>query len=497
MPAVHAGSSEPAGGSSLLRLGIGVFVVALGLRLVFGRLIAGTYDYDEFVLLLLARDFAHGATPYRDFMFFHPPGALALLRGIEPLTALWWPLARIASSAIDSATAAMVFFVGSRMFDRRTGVAAGLVYAASPLALVSSVRVGQDPLITAIGMLGITALVVGPEKRRAVLAGVCLGLAVWVKYPALYFAPVYLLLSPRRFVVVAAVGVCTFGLLLVPFLGQWHALYTQTVSFQHTRWMMPLTQRLATTALFWIALNALALPGLWRRAPAWLVAGFGLGGLFLFVPQVYYHYFVPVVPFAALLAGVTVANRTGDAWTRTPYPSPSPETQWRGNRIEALDLGETSPGNPSAIRSVSRIPGWRSVPVLAAMLIPMLLAAAVIDAGGYSPLYVTAARFSDVEPTVKLLDSDSTSNEAVLADRFEYAYLAHRPALAHYFWNVGVLVNTEYLERRVNRARAVVVSSGASSGYPIGFTSYLNQHYRHVNKPTTTVWLLPRRNPKH
>ena len=450
MPAAQATKSEPARGSSLLRIGVGVFLAALGLRLVFGRLVANTYDYDEFVLLLLARDFAHGAVPYRDFMFFHPPGALVWLRSIEPVTSLWWPGARILTSLIDSATAVMVFVVGCRVFDRRTGTAAGLVYAASPLALISSVRVGQDPLITALGMLGLTVLVLGPDRRWAVTAGVCLGIATWIKYPALYFAPVYLLLAPRRFLWLAAAAIGSFVALIAPFSGQIHAVYVQTVTFQHARWSMPLTQRIETVAIYWIALNAPAIPGLTRRVPAWLIAGFALGGLFVLVPQVYYHYFVPVVPFAALLAGITLA----------------------------------------------RSKHWRRVPAVLAAIVPGLLAAVVIDAGGYSPLYLTAARLSDVAPTVRLLETRSTANEPVLADRFEYAYLAHRPALAHYFWNVGVLVNAGYLERRVSGARVVVMSSGASSGFPTGFTAYLNQHFQRISRPTTTVWLVPRTHPK-
>jgi hypothetical protein len=446
MSAAWAALFRRGGGLSVLKLGMTVFVVALVSRLVFGWLIADTYDYDEFVLLLLARDFAHGDVPYRDFMFFHPPGALVLLRAIEPLTSLWWPAARIATSIIDSATSTVVFIIGLRVFDKRTGFAAGLVYAVSPLALVSAVRVGQDPLVTAFGTLAVALLLIGPKRRWAVATGVCLCIAAWIKYPGLYFVPVCLLISPRRFPFVVLGGACTLAALLFPFVGQAHALYTQTVTFQHTRWAMAMNQRLGTTAFFWIALNALAMPALIRRVPAWLLVAFALGGLFVFTPQVYYHYFVPVVPFASLLGGRTL----------TGFRS------W-GRHIAA-----------------------------AAMLLSALLVAAIIDLGGHSPLYVTAARLSEVQPTVQLLDQRSSSGESVLADRFEYAYLAHRPALAHYFWNVGVLVNARYLESRVHAARAVVLSSGASSGYPTGFTEYLNKRYNRLSTPTTYVWFLPR-----
>lgn len=434
------------GGTSRVSLVITVFTAALALRLIFGRLIADTYDYDEFVLLLLSRDFAHGAVPYRDFMFFHPPGILVLLRSIEPLTTTWWPAARLAMTLVDSVTAVLVCFIGLRVFDRRVGLAAGLVYAASPLALISAVRVGQDPLLTMLGTLSITLLLLPAKARWTVLSGILLAAAIWIKYPAIYFGPVLLLLAPRRFPLVFAVATITLAILFFPFHDQLSALYDQTVTFQHMRWAMAFDQRILTTLLWWIAVNALALPALIRRPPGWIVVGFALGGLFVFTSQVYYHYFVPVVPFAALLAGMTLA----------------------------------------------RVRSWRPPVVIGVMLLCAVLAATILNLGGHSPLYVTAARLSEVQPTVKLLDTVTTHRESVLADRYEYAYLAQRPALAHYFWNIGVLVNAKYLERRVSGARAVVLSSGASSGYPSGFTTYLDRHFPRLVRPTTRVWLIPR-----
>ena len=422
---------------------VAVFAAALTLRLVFGRLIANTYDYDEFVLLLLARDFAGGAVPYRDFMFFHPPGALVLLREIAPITALWWPLARIAMSVIDAVTATLIFYIGVRVFDLRTGFAAGIAYAASPLALISGVRVGQDPLVTALGTAAILLLTLPARKRWAVAAGVCLGAAVWVKYPAAYFIPICLLVAPRRFGWVALGTVVTLAALFAPFIGDARLLYSQTVTFQHSRWTMALDQRLLTGLLFWLGANLLALRAVLQRQPLWLVAGFALGGAFILAPQVYYHYFVPVLPCGALL--------TARALSRLRF-------RWR--------------------------------PVLLAVAAGTLAWAAVLDAGGRSPLYITAARLSEVQPTVGILARTTSPGQSVLADRYEYAFLSGRQSAAHYFWNVGVLVNARYLERRLRTARAVVLSSGASSGYPTGFAAYLNARFPRLVTPTTTVWIL-------
>lgn len=421
-----------------------VLSFALGLRLLVAALTSGTYDYDEFVILLLSRDYAHGAVPYASFMFFHPPGALVVFRAIEPLTALWWPLARLFLIGVDTATALLVWYTGRRLYGPAGGLAAGLLYAASPLALVSAVRVGQDPLITALGMAGISLLVADHSHRAAVLAGACLALATWIKYPAILFVPVYLLLAPRRFVTCMLSAAVVGAGLMVPFLPTIHSLLSDTVTFQKTRWIMAPDQRVQTILLYWLLANVLAVVALFRTgAPGWLRLGFLMGGAFAFTSQVYYHYFVPIVPFAALLAAPMVAR----------WPS--------GLKRGLLVAGVAAAGV------------WGEL----------------IAQGGLSPLYVTAARFADIRPAIQVLVRDTRPGDSVLADRFEYAYLAGRRSTAHYFWNVGPLVDASYLERRVRRASAAVLSTGASSGFPPGFTAYLDQRYRRVESTTTTIWL--------
>jgi len=422
-----------------------VLATALLLRVGFALLTANTYDYDEFVLLLSGRDYAHGAVPYRDFMFFHPPGMLVLLRAVEPLTALWWPLARGMMLVIDSATAGLVWYLGRRLYGSRGGLAAGLLYALNPLALIAAVRVGQDSLITALGMGGLVLLLTSRSQKSAVLAGACLAVALWVKYPAVYFLPIYVLVAPRR-TAGMAMGLALAGAaLFLPYHAELHALWNQTIQYQRTRWSMNFGTRIETMALFWLAVNPLALVALRRRPPLWVAAGFALGGLFVFTSQVYYHYFVPVVPFAALL------------------------------------------GTPAALY-FTRLP---KPPLIALIGSVMLGWALIIDLGGQSPLFVTAARLSDIRPTIRLLDCTTQANAPILADRDEYPYLANRQAVAHYFWNVGVLVDAKYLEQRLPHAQAMVLSYGASSGYPAGLVAYLNAHYRRAETRANTVWLPP------
>jgi hypothetical protein len=148
--------------------------LALAIRLVFSALMADTFDPDEFVYLTLGRAFARGAVPYRDFMFFSPPGMAIFLRALDPLTMIWWPVARLAISLIDCVTAICVWRLATHLYGRRIGLVAGVIYAAQPIAVLSAVRVGEDPIVTALGMSGLTCLVVGRSWRGSVAAGVCL-----------------------------------------------------------------------------------------------------------------------------------------------------------------------------------------------------------------------------------------------------------------------------------------------------------------------------------
>jgi hypothetical protein len=179
--------------------------------------------------------------------------------------------------------------------------------------------------------------------------------------------------------------------------------------------------------------------------PIWLLAGFGLGGIFVLASQVYYHYFVPVVPFAALLGAPLLA----------------------------------------------RVRGNVRLPLAAVGLAVTVLWGLLIARGGRSPLYVTAAHFSAIKPTVELVRRETRPSQSVLADHDEYPYLADRQSLAHYFWDVGPLIDAHYLERRLRSTGAVVLSYGASSGYPTGFVDFLNRRYARTDTGATSVWLIP------
>lgn len=429
---------------------LAVVAAALVVRLLFALATSNTYDFDEFVILLLGRDFAHGSVPYRDFMFFHPPMILLIFHVLNPVIALWWPLARVLMACADAASAGLIWLIGYKMYGRRGAWTSAILYALHPLALVSAVRVGQDPVVTLFVLSAIATLIVGNSSWRGVAAGALFGAAVMTKLPALLFTPVMVLAAPRQ-LVKTFLGFAGLALLcLASFHAEWHQIYFDTVTFQRTRWTMNVTQRIETALIFWLLVNPLVVAAFIKRPRHWwLVAGWLVGAVFLLGSQVYYHYYAPVVPFACLLSGPVIAN-------------------WGRKALRGLVAGLCS---------------------LA------LVWAAWLNFGGSSPLYVTSARLSDVSSAVVFIKHHSDQHHAILADRFEYAYLSDRHALAHYFWNVGVLVNASYLKSKLGRTRLVVRSVGASSGYPSGFEEYVRKQSASHASATDIIYVLRPRFP--
>jgi hypothetical protein len=426
-----------------------VFVAAVVLRLVFALITSPTFDPDEFVILSLGRAVAGGAIPYRDLVFFHPPGMLALFAALQPLVTWWWPAGRLVTLLADSMTALCVWRIGKQYLNDGEALAAGLLYAASPIALISAVRVGPDPIITALGTAGLLFLLTTRAPRAgAIAAGICLALAVWTKYAALLYLPVYLVAAPQRARTLLVGWTAALLCLFAPFFGDASGLYTQTVAWQvNGRAPADFVHRLSSVGTYWLLLNPLSVLALLRtRRPTWLLLGFALGALFLLTPQAHYHYFAIVEPFAALLAA------------------------------------------PLATSIFRRTGGWR---LAACMVVLTLLWGFDIARGsGSLRLHVVAARLSDAQQVASILDRETRPSGTILADRLEYAFLAHRAPALNYFWDMNTWVNPGSLERQLPHVAAIVKTKGPST-FPSGFAEYVRrQHYPSEQTGLTFVWLI-------
>lgn len=432
------------------RYAAAVFLVALTARLAAAVLSGGTFDPDEFVLIALGRAVAHGAVPYRDITYYHPPGMLYFVAPLE-LVMRWWPASRIAVLAVDSVTAVLVWHIGRQLYAEWTARIAGFLYGVSPLALISATRVGPDPIITALGMFGLALLLRRESRSGPILAGACLALAVWTKYPSLLFLPVYVLAAPRY----ARRMVTAFGLtalaLFTPFLPEARGLFADTVAWQLAhREGADLLHRVGGVSTYWLGLNCLGAIGLLRgRHPRWLQVGFLAGGLFLLTSQAYYHYFVPTVPFAALLAAPVI--------------------------------------QPFVVR-------WRHAFASAAIGMTLLWS---IDVGFGPPaarLCISASRLSSVQTTVTAIEHATPDDSTILTDEFEYSLLADRRDAREYFWNMEGSVSASGLETQLSNVKAVVETAGTSGTYPKGFIDYVEDlKARRIRAGGAVVWVLPAR----
>jgi hypothetical protein len=424
---------------------LAIFGIALGLRIVFSLLLANTFDRDEFVYLSLGRAVGNGAVPYRDFPFFHPPGILVLLGALNPLTTLWWPAARLADVAVDSGTAVLIWYVGEQLYDRRAALIAGLLYAVNPIVLVSAVRVDQEVVTTALGVAGLVLLVTRDSRRTAALAGACLAVACWVKYPALIFLPVYAIAAPRRLSATLVGFLTTGAALFLPYLAEAHSLLDYSVNWQLVhRLQTPLATRLEVAAIFWLGIGALAVVALVvRRNPLWLVAGFATGTVFVFTSSTYAHYFVLVAPYAALLAAPLVVH-------------------------------------------AGRLP----LAVLAAACVALTALWAGLVLLPESRQFVQASTFSDARPVIRLIDRSSAPGTPVLSNRFQYAYLADRPPLALYFWDDHAAIGAAYLERRLSPGTIIVMQPHTDLvSFPPGLPAYLDRTYSRRRIGEVEIWI--------
>jgi hypothetical protein len=232
--------------------------------------------------------------------------------------------------------------------------------------------------------------------------------------------------------------------LFSPFLAEARQLYSDSVTWQlFQRYRTPLPTRLETTAIFWLAISPFAVVAvLMRRAPLWLSLGFATGCVFIYTSSAYPPYFVPVAPYAALL-GAPVAARVARL----------PRRVLAGASLTLVSL-------------------WSTIVLMPA-----------------SRQFIPASTFSEIRPIVQIIDRATPPGTPILANRFEYAYLAHRPSVAHYFWDHHNIVTARDLEPRL-RPREIVVlyPHGGLSAFPSGFTAYLNRHYSQIQLDGAAVW---------
>ena len=156
----------------------------------------GLSEYDDGPYLGSAIRLVHGAVPYRDFAFPHPPGMPILL---APLAALFrWSSTRtlmLGARLLTAGIAVVNVWLLARLLRHRGSVVAGaaaLGLAVFPLAPLATKTVLIEPYLVLLCLIGCTLLFHGDSLvggRRLFWAGVVFGLAatvkLWAAFPIL------------------------------------------------------------------------------------------------------------------------------------------------------------------------------------------------------------------------------------------------------------------------------------------------------------------------
>ena len=461
------------------------FLASLALTGLYDLVAGGTYDYDEFVYLLLGHGVSSGRLPYRDFLFYHPPGILMVMGFLQPLIHQWWAWGRVLSLLLSAGTCALVYLTSRRFLPRTTSLIAALLFACDPILLVSGTRILPDVYVMFFTFLGIYLLLVAsgqsdggqrnqgdldgrlksssapngtvpsnvsswdlPSAARSLLqlrepdgtvawrlwmlsvaAGVCFGIGVWFKYPAALAVPAALLLARRRSLAFLAAMAVTALILFAPFVSTLHHLYDDTVVYQQSRFTYPLGIRLGSILLFAVLLQPLAVFGAAIRPVRWwLLAGYAAAILYLGSSQVYYHYMLPIVPYAAILGAIFIASLSKENIARLLPP------------VAAGSIGVT-----------------------------LLWAAMMQFTPGNYPFHITSAQTASVAPVSAYIDRHVPPGSQIFDDQPDLPVLAYRANCDNYFWSDSTVATHSQIQFCLLHARYVIHFFAHGSGFPPGF----------------------------
>jgi hypothetical protein len=188
------------GGLSRLRSPVLVSLAVAGLalaacvdQLAQAHALLGSDEYDDGVYVGAALRLVHGAVPYRDFTFLHPPGMIVLL---SPLAALarWTGTrdfmgeARVLTALVTSANAGLLAWM-LRHRGTPAMLIAGGTLAVFPLAVAADHTVLLEPYLVLFCLLGATAMFARDNLascQRLVWAGAAFGFAGAVKIWAIF-----------------------------------------------------------------------------------------------------------------------------------------------------------------------------------------------------------------------------------------------------------------------------------------------------------------------
>jgi 4-amino-4-deoxy-L-arabinose transferase-like glycosyltransferase len=330
-------------------------VIVVGAWLI-GRCIADTFavvNLDEGAFLTIAQEILRGRLPYRDVFDQKGPAIYYLLAGILALTShlsltAQIVTARVVAVSLNLLTALGIIFLGKRWWRLEVGVLAALLWLfALPAYLGDSVL--TEPFATAPVVWAVVLVARRADRRSACGAGLLIALGSLFKQTAVLAAPgvAFILLaqtaqerarwrvSARQVATIAALALGTLVPWLVigalfaaagglqPMINQvlWANIHYPADSFETVKNGLlvvvaadPLIPLLPPLIIGVGLARWLPRPGHAPHAPGLGTVGVTLLYVFNLAPffaHAYPHYWLPVAPWAALLAALGLVTVFG------------------------------------------------------------------------------------------------------------------------------------------------------------------------------------------
>jgi len=168
-----------------------VFVILLGFAARYYYAHVSGINLDEGIHLYDAKMLVDGFMPFRDYLtreFYY----ISTLAGMVKIFGAELSTSRLLSVATSSVCALIIFILGSKIFTKKTGLIAAMLFALSPFVIYETTLgnlYGVYPLIMSICFLALFYMWEKPTILRILIAGICMGAAVHFYRLSIFYYP--------------------------------------------------------------------------------------------------------------------------------------------------------------------------------------------------------------------------------------------------------------------------------------------------------------------
>ncbi len=231
---------------SILQLVFLLFVISILLRLVFisqKTYLSGDLEYKYVFRSQLMLD---GKFPYRDFPVNKPPMYAYLLYFMGLCFGAGQLQFRIFFSLIDSLIPSMIYFIGSYVWDKKSGIVCAFAYVFCPITFL---EVGLSGHYDPVPILLVSASFFLLLKEKPIFSGLFLGLAFAFKLYPIVLVPFYLIWFKSWWQRGSFVAVYPIPMILsiIPILIAYPSGLVEYLTYQTVEWQQwgPITGPLA------------------------------------------------------------------------------------------------------------------------------------------------------------------------------------------------------------------------------------------------------------